>query len=65
MRFHEAENTAFDTDRFARMDALYQAYCQRAETTAPGEVPDEAAQVVEVPCELAPSVRRRTRRLTH
>jgi len=54
-----------DDQRFARMNALYDAYLGNAASDRPA-VSDEMNQdLIEVACELAPSVRRRTRRVSH
>ena len=46
-----------DAGRIARVAAQYEAHCHR--TSAP-KVADLPRSVIEVPCELAPNVRRRT-----
>jgi hypothetical protein len=58
VRAHETHTNGPDTDRFARLDALYAQYCQ-AGAFAEDDNIDEAREVIEVPCELAPGVRRR------
>jgi hypothetical protein len=50
-----------DGARFTRLNALYETYCRQgglSDTSREGDPQD----VIEVPCELAPEVRRRIKR---
>jgi hypothetical protein len=60
MQSHEQHSDGFSSDRFARLDALYVEFCHQASREEEGA---PAPSVIEVPCELAPGVRRRIRRV--
>jgi len=61
MRTHEEVSLFRDESRMARLNALYEEYCQRG-SSCEASVPDRSRTVTEVPCELAPGVRRRIAR---
>ncbi len=54
-----------DDQRFARMNALYDAYLGNGSSDRPAVSDDMNQDLIEVACEFAPSVRRRTRRISH
>ena len=59
------ENTSRDDQRFARLNALYDAYLRHGDAEHPSGPEHLNEDVVEVACEFAPAVRRRTRRTPH